>query len=316
MRLALTGIGLAVADLEISQLKENGVTGKSLPDRTAKTDTTKLNNYFAPRKLRRVDHFTRMTLLAACRSLHDHAGTVQENLKTPQPLLDDMGIILSTGYGPSETIFDFLDSIIDHGPSCASPLAFSHSVHNIPAATLSLFLSSDCPYTTLCQTHAPLLNGLNTAACWINEGRAKHVLLGLVDENTPILEENTKQILKNKNSTANIPLGEGACFFVLSTAEESPPSRYGTLEFETITPDLLSKTVHPYKVFAPVRSINRLEKFKISARTSIKTDMPTAAGVELAAAAMYASQKGKAACLEQAGKRFALIKVEMDQNHA
>ncbi len=173
MRLALTGIGLAVADLDIIQLKESSLTGKTYQPQNGKTDTADLNNYFPPRKLRRVDHFTRMTMLAACRALHDHTGTIQEDPKTPLPQPEEMGIILSTGYGPSETIFDFLDSIIDHGPSCASPLAFSHSVHNIPAATLSLFLSSESPYTTLCQTHAPLVSALNTAACWINEKRVK-----------------------------------------------------------------------------------------------------------------------------------------------
>lgn len=140
-------------------------------------DTSDLNSYFAPRRLRRVDHFTRMTMLAGCRALHDAAGTVQEDLKTAIPLPDDMGIVISTGYGPSQTVFEFLDSIIDHGAGCASPLAFSHSVHNIPAATISLFLNNPKPYTTICQLHGPLLAALQTAGCWLNEGRVKKYFL-------------------------------------------------------------------------------------------------------------------------------------------
>ncbi|TIH15803.1 hypothetical protein D0S45_09480 [Marinifilum sp. JC120] len=293
MRLALHGIGSALAETE------------------GPVDTSDLNSYFAPRRLRRVDHFTRMTLLAGCRALHDAAGTIQEDLKTPLPLHEDMGIVISTGYGPSQTIFEFLSSIIDHGAGCASPLAFSHSVHNIPAATMSVFLNNPKPYTTLCQLHGPLLAGLQTAGCWLAEKRVQKVLLGLVDEKTPLLTDNTRRLLEKKGLPGDhIPVGEGACFFLLGPAEETNDARYGTLEFETLSPQELQKTEFPGSAFAPARSLNRLAKLSLSATASRQADMPTAAGTELAAAAIHARKSGAASCIEQAGNNFGLISVK------
>ncbi|WP_203544610.1 beta-ketoacyl synthase chain length factor [Desulfovibrio sp. JC022] len=290
MRLALHGIGTA------------------LPEAEDAVETSDLNSYFAPRRLRRVDHFTRMTLLAGCRALHDAAGTVQEDLKTPLDLPEDMGVVISTGYGPSQTIFEFLDSIIDHGAGCASPLAFSHSVHNIPAATMSVFLNNPKPYTTLCQLHGPLLAGLQTAGCWLAEGRVKKVLLGLVDEKTPLLEDNTRRLLENKGLAGEqIPVGEGACFFLLGSAEEANATRYGTLEFETFSPQQLPKAQLSDATYAPARSISRLSKLDISATASRQTDMPCAAAPELATAAMKNEQS---CCIEQAGNNFGVISVK------
>ena len=283
--------------------------GTALADGADTVDTSDLNSYFAPRRLRRVDHFTRMTMLAGCRALHEAAATVQEDLKTPLPLPEDMGIVISTGYGPSQTIFEFLDSIIDHGAGCASPLAFSHSVHNIPAATMSLFLDNPKPYTTLCQLHGPLLAGLQTAGCWLNEGRVQKVLLGLVDEKTTLLENNTRRLLEKKGVAGDqIPVGEGACFFLLGPASGTGNAQYGTLEFETLSAQELRETELPGQTYAPVRSLRRLEKLGITATATQQADMVCAAGPELAAAVKTA---GTSCCIEQAGNNFGLISLKL-----
>ncbi|WP_320173247.1 beta-ketoacyl synthase chain length factor [Maridesulfovibrio sp.] len=282
--------------------------GTALPEGADTVDTSDLNSYFAPRRLRRVDHFTRMTMLAGCRALHDAAGTVQEDLKTPLPLPEDMGIVISTGYGPSQTIFEFLDSIIDHGAGCASPLAFSHSVHNIPAATMSLFLNNPKPYTTICQLHGPLLAALQTAGCWLNEGRAKKILLGVVDEKTALLKTNTRRLLERKGVTGDlIPLGEGACFFLLGPAAEIENAQYGALEFETLSAQELQQAKLPEHNFCAARSLSRLTELGITASAAQQTDMVCAAGPALVAAAKHSSDSR---CIEQAGKNFGLISIK------
>ncbi|WP_051249796.1 beta-ketoacyl synthase chain length factor [Maridesulfovibrio zosterae] len=307
MRLAITGVGLAAAGIDLEQLKKNVVNRTIIQSLPEKTETAELNNYFSPRKLRRVDHFTRMTMLAACRAMQDHADISQDDFKTQLPIPDDMGIIIGSGYGPSETVFDFLDSIIEHGAECASPLSFSHSVHNIPAATISLFLNYQCPCTTICQTYAPLTTALNNAACWITEGRSKNILLGLVDEKTPLLEHNTKRMLDKKASNTDIPLGEGACFFMLSDASESESAKYGSLEFKTIRQNDLADMCKDSAIFAPKRTIARLKKINVSAEASLSADMPTAAAIELAAAVLYNHENRPSVCIEQAGKKFTHI---------
>ncbi|CCO23418.1 beta-ketoacyl synthase chain length factor [Maridesulfovibrio hydrothermalis] len=316
MRLALSGIGIAAADIDSRSLSEAGRAGTTSLCTGKKTDTTELNDFFPPRKLRRVDHFTRMTLLAACRALHDAAGTDRKAPKTPLPLPEKMGIIISSGYGPSQTIFEFLDSIIDHGAACASPLAFSHSVHNIPAATLSIFLGTGCPYTTICQTFSPLITALNNAAIWIAEGRVKTVLLGLVDEKTPLLEDNTKRILQNKHpnsKAALLPVGEGAVFFVLSDTDNAQPTKYGSLVFDVIPSGKLAEQVGSTTLFTPARTLKRANALGINASSATNADMP-AAGLELALAALHASENGHSCCAEQAGDNFGLVKITKDKD--
>lgn len=184
MQLAVQGLGVV-----------RSVSGQSC-------DTTELTKYVPPRKLRRIDHFTRMTLLAAYRALDD--------AKALEQLPERIGIILTTGYGPSQTTFDFLDSIIEDGAPLASPLAFSHSVHNIPAGVLSLLLGSPCPQTTICQLHNPVIQGLYTANIWLKEKRVDSVLFGAVDEITPLLEENLDRLCHSARPD------EGAAFFLLN----------------------------------------------------------------------------------------------------
>lgn len=207
MKLAIQGIGLAAP---FGGWADISSTMERKPTLDQPVDTSALSDYIPPRRLRRIDHFTRMTLLAAYSAL-DHAGRLKL-------LPEDMGIVLSTGYGPSQTTFDFLDSIIEDGAPLASPLAFSHSVHNIPAGVLSLLLGTPCPQTTICQLHQPVISGLRTAALWLAEGRVKNVLFGAVDETTPLLKENRQRLDAEKCRQFTQP-GEGAAFFLLNQAE-------------------------------------------------------------------------------------------------
>lgn len=188
-------------------LKSIGLAPPNADSLTVSTDA--LTDYVSTRKLRRMDHFTRMTLLAAYRTL--------DNGDCLDPLPDDMGIIISTGYGPAATTFDFLDSIIDDGAPLASPLAFSHSVHNIPAGVLSMLLGTPCPQTTICQHRRPVLAGLRNAVLWLAEGRVKNVLFGCVDETTMLLAENMKRLREAGELAEGMPPGEGAVFFLLDS---------------------------------------------------------------------------------------------------
>ena len=159
-----------------------------------------------------------MALLAAYRALDD-ANKVDD-------LPQNLGIIICTGYGPSQTTFDFLDSIIDDGPKLASPLAFSHSVHNIPAGVLSLLLGTPCPQTTICQLMNPVMTGIQTAALWLAEKRVDTILFGAVDETTPLLEENMDKLVLESGCEVSTPVSEGAVFFLLNNQERG----YATIE--------------------------------------------------------------------------------------
>lgn len=211
MKVTIEGIGLAAPFGGKTELK-TALSTQPEPLDSYATDTTPLSTYVPARKLRRIDYFTRMSLLAAYRALED-AGKLEV-------LPENFGIVLATGYGPSQTTFDFLDSIIDDGAHLASPLAFSHSVHNIPTGVLSLQLGTPCPQTTICQLGQPVATGLRTAALWLAEKRVDTVLFGAVDETTPLLKENMGRLRQEGYADSSLPTGDGATFFLLSTSEE------------------------------------------------------------------------------------------------
>jgi len=269
--ISLSGMGLAAPFGGLKELRAALDTDvPSAPDHKYRVDTTSLTEFVPARRLRRVDHFTSMTLLAAYRALYD-AGY-------GETLPERMGIVLCTGYGPSETTFDFLDSIIDFGAGCASPLAFSHSVHNIPAAMLAMFLKTPCPCTTLCQLHRPVFTGLLTAQTWLSEERVDTVLLGAVDETTPLLEHTSNQLGRN-------PVGEGAAFFVLQRQEE----RTG-------------RTIR----LAPAEAPKGLAAREVLQPKVLCGDMPVGAAFALAATAVRVEAGIAAECMEHG----ALIRVE------
>jgi 3-oxoacyl-[acyl-carrier-protein] synthase II len=180
------------------------------PDsRTANTDA--LGKHLPPRALRRMDHFTRMTLLGAFNALADAA------LAPNSADMDGIGVVLATGHGPTQLTFDFLDGIIDHGPELASPLAFSHSVHNIPAASIAQHCGIAGPTCTVCQFETSVASALLTARSWLREGRCRLVLFGAVDERAAFLETCGTTIGRNAAGFAD---ADGAVFLVLSLRKE------------------------------------------------------------------------------------------------
>lgn len=173
MRLAVKGVGcLGSYGLGSAFLWEALQHGTPLPIPAPKTQTECLKNIFQPRMLRQMDHFSRMALLGGWLALNETSNVLHQ----------DIGIIVATGFGPATPTFSFLQSLLEFGEGMASPLAFSHSVHNIPAATLAIKLGIQGPCATLCQPVGVVVAGLSLAHAWIAEARVQHVLLIAADE--------------------------------------------------------------------------------------------------------------------------------------
>ncbi len=217
--LAVAGLGFAgTAGIGTSALLHT----TAVPHASVKTDCSALGKRLAPKDLRRLDHFSRLTLLAALEALEE-AGPFDG---------DDTGIILTSGYGTAGPTFDFQDSLLEYGPEAASPLSFSCSVHNIPAAILSMKALLRGPCCTLTQRDAPFSAGLALAALWLREGRAGRVLLGAVEETTPLLERVTHRLVEERGTKAGpraaLPTGEAALFFCLTLDRNA--ARHGFME--------------------------------------------------------------------------------------
>lgn len=215
-RMAIEGVGVVGSfGTGLEALAEGAravLCGGTLAPTVGQADTESLKEYMPARALRRVDHFTRLTLLAAFSALSDAGLTPAD--------LTETGIILATGYGPARLTFDFLDSIIDHGPEMASPLAFSHSVHNIPAATVALTMQVTGPCATVSQFETSVGAALLMARSWLAEGRVARVLVGAADERTDFLEQASAAVaagmdVARSGGRRRLPIGDGAVFLSL-----------------------------------------------------------------------------------------------------
>lgn len=200
------------------------------------SDTSRLEEFVNRKALRRVDHFSKMTLLGSYLALQD-AGKLDDDRSR-------MGIIIATGYGPTRTTYAFIDSFIFDGDTLSSPTFFSNSVHNAAVANASLLLGITGPGLTVAQLEMSVASALLTARCWLEEGSVDSVLFGAVDEYCDVLGYCWHRFFGEKATTDHdmkpyafdlqtaIP-GEGAAFFLL-TGEGVGASPYGCIDEITI----------------------------------------------------------------------------------
>jgi 3-oxoacyl-[acyl-carrier-protein] synthase II len=184
-----------------------------------RASTEGLDGFFEKRELRRIDHYSKMALLAASLALKD-ADRFEKRQGTT-------GIIVATGYGPHRTTFAFLDSFLEKGNAFASPTQFASSVHNAAAAYATILLKERGPSLTVSQFEMSVSSALLTAWCWLAEERVDRVLLGATDEYSDVLgycweryfgAPEAGQAEMNPldfDRQSAIP-GEGSVFFVLS----------------------------------------------------------------------------------------------------
>ncbi len=185
-------------------------------------DTTSISQYLSKRKLRRIDHYSRMALLAAGKAIQDADPTVFTKKET--------GIIVASGYGALSTTFAFLDSYIEKGDGLASPTHFSNSVHNAAAAHISIGYGLQGPSLTVSQLDMSFISALLSASMWLEQGNVDSVLIGTTDEYCDVLGYCIHGLSKDKKK--NYSFSEGSAFFLV-TAQKEGRSKYGW--FEEIT---------------------------------------------------------------------------------
>ena len=226
MKMAIQGIGITGAfGCGVDAFRAALQTG-SVPEHY-RSDVTALAEFIPKRSLRRIDHFSRMTLLGACLALKDADLLEAERSRT--------GVVIASGYGALKTTFNFLDSYLDFGYSCSSPTHFSNSVHNAAAAHVSIQLQTTAPNLTVTQFEMSVPSALLSARQWLAEGRVDRVLFGAVDEACDVLSYCREQFFGTGEdgplqpfdfATQSAVAGEGAVFFVLSREDGAAPYGY------------------------------------------------------------------------------------------
>lgn len=157
--------------------------------------------------MRRCDRFTKLATLACVDAYNDSQISLGAESR-------ELGIILSTSFGPHATTFKFLDDILNFGDKSVSPITFSHSVHNASVSYISQVLNMRGPTITITNFFFAFQEALVIANSWLNELRCKYVLVGAVDELGSVFENIANQKLAKENKKIN--LGEAAVFFLLT----------------------------------------------------------------------------------------------------
>lgn len=130
-----------------------------------------LRAHYLPLKLRRLDPYVKTALLAS-----------RLAMETFNKVPADLGLVVCTGYGPIPATNVFMDSYMDFGSQGASPTAFSQTVHNVAASTISMLLGVLGPTLAVSQPGLGLSSALLTAKSWMDQGLADAILFGAVDD--------------------------------------------------------------------------------------------------------------------------------------
>lgn len=101
--------------------------------------------------------------------------------------LTDLAVSTGTAFGPVWVTEQLLLQIFRQGPEQASPALFTESVASAPAAQMALAFKARGASQSVTQREASDLVALAEGARWLATGRADRVLVGVVEEMTPLL---------------------------------------------------------------------------------------------------------------------------------
>ncbi len=234
MNININGIGI-VSPLgsDINQIKNvlSGLEKPIIKEKIIKTkngeiqqnvfsaDTSGIEKYIPKASLRRLDNFSKMAILASSKAIEDSEIYFENKTK--------IGIIIGSAYGPFQTTFQFLDSIIDFGDKCASPTLFATSVHNSIASQISIINKIEGPCHTITCFENSAVSAFLTARNWLLNGIADFVLLGIGDEYHPVRGYFEANLIDEKSdndalSKSYLSPGESFICFILSKKDNLP----------------------------------------------------------------------------------------------
>ncbi len=226
------GFGCGIRDLEEAAIEQKpfivtpwGAGSEPVPPKSA-TDTSLLSRFYTAAAVRRVDHYSRMAILAASLALQD----ARQDAAMAGGLQEPIGLIVATGMGPTAGTLDSQAPDALATELRLSPIQFSNSVHNMAAAYISMLMKIRGPNISINQYDLSVPLAFQTAMDWLEEGRAASILIGGVDCFSQGEGDACRQAENRKDHkiTPTIPVGEGSAFFVL-TRSEATESRYPSI---------------------------------------------------------------------------------------
>jgi len=174
------------------------------------------------RELRRADDFIRLAVVAGFNAL----ATAPLRELAPEA----RGVFVGTAFGPLETNFQSLGSLINDGEGQISPTLFSHSVYNAAAGYTARLLDFRGPALTVTDYGYPFLIALAEARLAVAAGRVERALVLGVEVYSELLAD----AYRRSFAGCEIPWHKGAVAWVLDRAG-AVDSCLARLEAVTVT---------------------------------------------------------------------------------
>lgn len=174
------------------------------------------------RELRRADDFIRLAVVGCFNALA--AAPLRELAPEAR------GVFIGTAFGPLETNFQSLGSLINDGEGQISPTLFSHSVYNAAAGYTARLLDFRGPALTVTDYGWPFLIALEEARLAVESGRVERALVLGVEVYSDLLAD----AYRRSFGAAEVPWHKGAVAWVLDRAG-AINSRLARLEAVTVT---------------------------------------------------------------------------------
>jgi hypothetical protein len=159
------------------------------------------------RELRRADDFIRLAAVGG------HAALAAAPVRDLAPTAK--GLFLGTAFGPLETNFQSLGSLINDGEGQISPTLFSHSVYNAAAGYVARLLDFRGPALTVTDYGYPFLIALEEARLAVASGRVERALVLGVETYSELLADAYRRSFVG----GEVPWHKGAVAWILDGAE-------------------------------------------------------------------------------------------------
>jgi 3-oxoacyl-[acyl-carrier-protein] synthase II len=204
-------------------------TGMTRAKLGAEVPSFQPDSILGPKGLRLLDRITKLGLCAAKLALDDSGLAITEDTA------DAVGIVLGTTYGSMSSRMDYYLEAIQQGPRSVNPALFPNTIANSPASQIAIRFGIRGFNTTLSTGFTSAIEAALQGARFIAENRAKAVLVGGVEELSPLTllafertgmlssqSERRQEICAPYDARRNgAVLGEGAALLLLEDMESA-----------------------------------------------------------------------------------------------
>jgi 3-oxoacyl-[acyl-carrier-protein] synthase II len=178
---------LAASRARFSEIDRSAGYHRRASARLAATiDAAELGAWLGAAQARRMSPPSRYAVAAARQAMEQAALVVSDRPRSASSR-EETGVFLGTSFGPSSYSERILRQVLLEGPTAASPMLFTESVANAPAAQVALLAKAYGPNVTITEREASGVMALGRAAWAVAEGRATAAFAGGVEELCPLL---------------------------------------------------------------------------------------------------------------------------------